>query len=78
MGTIKDEATSYKAKSSVSNISELKEIEYWKNLIEKIGKKWDYSFESEALAKAKGYLKGLEEARDIYDKEMKRAKEIRK
>jgi len=27
MGTIKDEATSYKAKSSVSNISELKEID---------------------------------------------------
>jgi hypothetical protein len=48
-----------------------KEIEYWKNLIEKIGKKWDYSFESEALAKAKGYLKGLEEARDIYEKELK-------
>ncbi|MFA5724547.1 MAG: hypothetical protein WC979_09915 [Candidatus Pacearchaeota archaeon] len=49
-----------------------REIEYWENLIKKIGMRWDYSFESEALAKGKGRLKGLEEAKKSYEDEIPR------
>ena len=49
-----------------------REIEYWENLIKKIGMRWDYSFESEALTNKKGILKGLEEAKKSYDDEIPR------